>query len=231
MKRTSLTRPALVASLASAVLLAVLPTTAGAQEATPSPSPTPVAPGPPPPFVEANPAAVASGSAADITVSYGGNGDGTVELYAADGGSGDFRLIRTAVTEPDSTTTFRVYPDRHKVFYGRHVPSGSSVGRNGNDVDVTVRAAASIDAVRNGTRDYTFRGAVRPATTGLVVSLYRVGGNGEQVLAAQARTDSAGRYSIRRAFSGSGRYGVFVRAAATGINEAGDSRTRPTLIY
>jgi hypothetical protein len=103
--------------------------------------------------------------------------------------------------------------------------------RYSNSPEVAVRAAVSIDALRNAARDYTFLGAVRPATHGTLVSLYRVGGNSEQVLAAQARTDGAGRYSIRRMFTGSGRFGFFVRAAGTSINEAGDSRTRSTLVY
>lgn len=203
-----------------------------AQEASPSPTAYGSDPGPPPPSLGTSQSQVPSGSPLDVTLVHPGEGAGTVELFAANAaGDRTLRRIRAVQVEgSSSTTTFRVYPDQHKYFTARHNPAGET-GRYSNDVYVSVEATASIDAVRNAGRDYTFKGVVRPAANGTVVSLYRVGGNSVEVLAAQGRTDNAGRYSIRRVFTGSGRFGFFVRAAGTSINESGDSGSRPTLIY
>lgn len=61
-----------------------------------------------------------------MTVDYGGQGAGTIELYAANRGSNDFRLIRTAGTSESKVTTFRAYPDQHKILYARHVEERAS---------------------------------------------------------------------------------------------------------
>lgn len=217
------------AALAVGLVFSSVPSLA--QEASPSPSPGGPTSGPPPLQLSTSLAQVTAGQPVDLTLAHRGEGAGTVELYASNRDRSVQQRIRSVQVDGASeSTTFRVYPDQHKDFTASHVPADGSHGRSGN-ATVAVRAAVSIDAVRNGVRDYTFRGSVRPAASGTLASLYRIPNNGVPVLTAQTRTDSAGRYSIRRLFSGFGRFGFFVRAGATTSNDAGDSRSRPTLVY
>lgn len=218
------------AALAAGLVFPSLPSLA--QEASPAPSSGGPTSGPPPLRLSTEQAQVTASHPVDLTLAHPGEGAGTVELFAHNRGDRYVQRIRSVqVDSATEATTFRVYPDQHKAFSASHTPTDGTDGRGSNGVDVAVRAAVSIDAVRNGVRDYTFQGGVRPAASGTLASLYRIPSNGIPVLTARARTDSAGRYSIRRLFSGSGRFGFFVRAAATSINDAGDSRTRPTLVY
>lgn len=98
-------------------------------------------------------------------------------------------------------------------------------------VPVTVRSALSIAARRLGPRDYLFSGRVFPAR-GQVVSLYRYSEQSDsRVLTAQGRVQTDGTYSIRRHFTGSGRFGFGTYVAGSERNAAGESLIRSTLVY
>lgn len=95
---------------------------------------------------------------------------------------------------------------------------------------VSVAPRLTITAVRNGTRDYTFSGQA-VSRTGQTVSLYRVDSQGREVLTARSTSTSSGTWSLRRSFTGSGRFGFLVRTSADAANTAGASSTRSTLIF
>lgn len=104
-----------------------------------------------------------------------------------------------------------------------------SQGHGSRSVGVLdVAPRLTLDAVRNGVRDYTFSG--QASRDDQVLSLYRVTANGSQVLTAQTRS-SGGRWSLRRVFTGSGRFGFVVRTGRDMANAAGASTVRPTLVH
>lgn len=106
-------------------------------------------------------------------------------------------------------------------FHGDHFASNPAV------LDVAPRH--TLTASRNGTRDYTFSGtSTRP---GMVLNLYRVNADGSQVLTSQTRTTQAQTWSIRRQFTGAGRFGFVLRTGRDLANAPGVSNTRPTLIF
>jgi hypothetical protein len=72
---------------------------------------------------------------------------------------------------------------------------------------IQVRSVASINAKRVGVRTYTFTGRVYPALNGRLVSLYRNG-----TLAAQARTNASGIYTLTKVFA-KGTFSFQVRTA------------------
>lgn len=94
---------------------------------------------------------------------------------------------------------------------------------------IAARPIISLTAQRNADRDYTFAGTVTPARRQLV-TLYRVN-QGKPVIVQQVHLDQAGRYSLRRAFTGTGRFDFYTSIPGSGTNTAGKSNTRPTLIY
>jgi hypothetical protein len=97
------------------------------------------------------------------------------------------------------------------------------------DEVIDVAPRLTIDAVRNGVRDYTFSGeASRP---GQILSLYRVTATGSNVLTSQARATDAGTWTIHRKFLGSGRFGFVLRTGRDMANAPGASRVRDTVIH
>ena len=103
----------------------------------------------------------------------------------------------------------------------------------GESVVLNVRTLLTLTAVRNGTRDYTFSGSALPARAGgLIVSLYRITPDNLQVLTAQTRADATtGKYSLRRVFTGTGRFGFVVRTGQDLQNAPGASNVRSTLVF
>jgi hypothetical protein len=88
----------------------------------------------------------------------------------------------------------------------------------------------TLTAVRNGLRDYTFSGRAvsRP---GHVLNLYRVQRDGTEVLTSRTPSTTAGTWTVRRFFLGSGEFGFVVRTPADQANAAGASNVRPTVIH
>lgn len=77
-------------------------------------------------------------------------------------------------------------------------------------------------------RDYTFSGRVLPGRAP-AVNLYRVEADGRRVLTSRTVGAQDGTYSVRRLFTGSGRFGFQVRVGASSAELAGSSPVRPTV--
>ena len=135
-----------------------------------------------------------------------------------------------------STATIVQWPLRlgesHR-FYTEYAATGENcfpLGRpNGQFFQVDVRPVVTITATRSAPRDYSFTGRVLPAREQLL-SLHRHH-DGRRILTAQTQLLPDGRYRIDRRFTGSGRFGFSVLAAATSANLAGSSNVRPTVIH
>lgn len=132
------------------------------------------------------------------------------EVQAASGTAFTLRLGEThrfavEVSAPDCT--------RHRFF-----------------LTLPVRPSLTIGAVRNAPRDYTFSGRVLPGR-GQTVGLFRVTDTGQRVFTADAVVGPDGTYTVRRRFTGSGRFGFEVRVVDSDTNLAGASRVRPTLVH
>lgn len=151
-----------------------------------------------------------------------------VQLHAYSRPSTTFRLVREGRTDAAGVARFDLRPPTNTRLYAQQpgCPAGASVV-------LDVRTTLSIAAQRLGVRDYAFSGDSLPARPGgLIVSLYRVTDAGEQVLTAQARADASdGEWSLRRVFTGSGRFGFVVRTGQDLQNAPGSSRVRSTLVY
>ena len=95
-------------------------------------------------------------------------------------------------------------------------------------VNVQARLAG-LTAYRHGVRDYAFS-TFYAGPRGKVGNLYRVTAQGREVLTSQTRM-SAELVSIRRLFTGSGRFG-FVLRTGDDINSVGAStNVRPTVVH
>ena len=152
----------------------------------------------------------------------------TVELFAYSRPSTQFAVVRTVTVGKDGTTSVAVKPPTNTRLYARQV--GCSAGAQ---IVLNVRTLLTLTAQRNASRDYTFSGRALPARVGgLIVSLYRLTPEGRQVLTSQTRADATtGTYSIRRVFTGSGRFGFVVRTGQDLQNAPGASNVRSTLVY
>lgn len=140
-------------------------------------------------------------------------------------------MVRTAVLDSSGTTTFRVVPPANTRLYARFAGCSTDIARD--SVVVNVRTTLSLFARRNGQQDYTFTGDSLPARTGgLIISLYRVTGDGRQVLTSQVRASATtGEWRIDRVFLGTGRFGFVVRTGQDLRNAPGASNIRSTLIF
>ncbi|MCW2777338.1 MAG: hypothetical protein JWN17_1063 [Frankiales bacterium] len=168
------------------------------------------------------PAVIGSGQRSRVTVAS--TPGRTVRLYAYSQPSTTFVAVRSA-TATASTTTFDVTPPTNTRLYGQEEGCTQSPS-----VVVTVRSAVGISATRNASRVYTFSGGTLPRRPGQVVSLFRKGSTGD-VLTAQVKTDSSGRYSITRRFTGSGLFDFYTRTSTDLVNASGSSLVRRTLVY
>ncbi len=150
-----------------------------------------------------------------------------VRLFAYSRPSTNYRLVREATISSDGTVTFTVRPPTNTRLYA------SQDDCNGPSVVLNVRTALTLTAERLGTRLYRFAGDSLPARPGgLIVSLYRVSGDGLEVLTAQARADAAtGEWSLERRFTGAGRFGFLVRTGQDLTNAPGESNVRSTLVF
>jgi len=89
-------------------------------------------------------------------------------------------------------------------------------------VVVNVRTVLSLSTVRNGVRDYTFRGTNLPRVGGQLITLYRIA-NGSKIRTAIVYTDATGTWHIRRVFTGRGTFQFQVSTTQTLNNAAGSS--------
>ncbi len=150
-----------------------------------------------------------------------------VELYAYSQPSTDFVLVRSVTVGKTGTVGVTVLPGTNTRLYAKQVGCDAGASKVLN-----VRTALTIAVKRNGTRDYTFSGDSLPARAkGLIVSVYRLTGSGP-VLTAQARADgTTGRWSVRRTFTGTGRFDFVVRTGQDLQNAPGSSNTRSLLVF
>jgi hypothetical protein len=188
----------------------------------PSPSPTPGPACSTAASTRVSPATITAGRPSDVTVTS--TTGRTVRLWAYSRPSTTFRVVREVVAT-GSTTVWRVYPATNTRLYAQEVGCTASAS-----VVLSVRSAIGISAVRNGPRVYTFTGPTNPRRPGQIVSLFRRTASGD-VLTAQARTGSDGRYTIQRRFTGSGSFDVFARTSTDMTSLQGTSLLRRTLIF
>jgi adhesin/invasin len=198
-----------------------------------SPSATPTSTSTTPPVPCTTPATVtlerttitATGSSG-VTVRATANS--VVDLFAYSRPSTTYRVVRSAEVGADGVAEFRIVPPTNTRLYAQQ--RGCSAGQS---VVLNVRTQLSLNVVRNGTRNYTFSGRALPARNGgLIVSLYRVTANGNQILTSQTRANaSTGVYSITRQFTGSGRFGFVVRTGQDLQNAPGASNVRSLLVF
>jgi hypothetical protein len=138
-------------------------------------------------------------------------------------------VVRQASDTATSVTWTLRLGENHRFLVRGETSQHCISGGGGGIVDTYVRPELSITARRNGPRDYTFRGRVLPGR-GQTVSLVRLDGTAP-VLTARTTVRPDGTYSVRRTFTGSGRFGFLVTVAASSTNRAGSSTARPTVIH
>ena len=162
------------------------------------------------------------------TVEVRGGSGTEVELLAYSRPSTEYAVVRGGLVGNDGKLTFTVRPPTNTRLLARQVGCA-----NGPSVVLNVRTALTLSVVRNGTRDYTFRGDSLPARPGgLVVSLYRITADGSSVLTAQVRASATtGDWTLRRVFSGNGRFGFVARTGQDLQNAPGASNVRSLLVY
>ena len=152
----------------------------------------------------------------------------TVRLFAYSQPSTSFRQVRSTALGSSGSMTWPLRPPTNTKRYAQQVgcdPSASVV--------LNVRTQLSLDVARTGRRAYVFSGRALPARgRGLIVSLYRVTGDGGQVLTSQTRADASnGGYAVARRFTGSGRFGFVVRTGQDLQNAPGSSNVRSLLVF
>lgn len=149
-------------------------------------------------------------------------------LSQSDNGSGPFApgevATRTVVIAPTTTTTVSW---SGALYCGPTSFHGDVFSADPRTIDVAPRL--TLGATRTRTRSYVFSGVA--TTPGQVLSLYRVSGDGSQVLTARTRATAERRWAIARVFLGSGRFGFQVRTGRTAQNAPGASNVRPTVIH
>ncbi|MBK5306736.1 MAG: hypothetical protein JJD92_08630 [Frankiaceae bacterium] len=195
--------------------------------ASPSPSPSPTGtPGCTTASTLLGTAVISAMETAKVTVSAAAGS--TVDLFAYTRPLTTFTIVRTGVVSGNGTISWDIRPPRNTRLFAQQ--RGCAPG---NQVVLGVRTTLSLAAFRNGTRNYTFSGDSLPARPGgLIVSLYRINGDGSQVLTAQVRASATtGEWSLTRQFTGSGTFGFVVRTGQDLQNAPGSSRVRPTMIY
>jgi hypothetical protein len=162
-----------------------------------------------------------------------------IDLFAYSRPSTTYRVVRSGDVGSDGVAEYRVTPPTNTRLYAQQ--RGCAPGPS---VVLNVRTQISLNVVRNAVRTYTFSGSAIPARpNGLIVSLYRVTNDGRQILAAQTRANAnvgqpgydarrpAGSYSIRRVFTGTGRFGFVVRTGQDLQNAPGSSNVRSLLVF
>jgi hypothetical protein len=152
----------------------------------------------------------------------------TVDLFAYSRPGTTFERVRTTTVSRNGSASLTLRPGTNTRLYAQQ--QGCSAGQS---TVLNVRTALTLAAKRTGTRDYTFSGASLPARDkGLIVSLYRLTADGGSVLTAQTRADEkTGAWTLRRAFTGSGRFDFVVRTGQDLQNAPGSSNTRSRLVY
>lgn len=162
------------------------------------------------------------------TVQVRGGSGTEVDLLAYSRPSTEYAVVRSGLIGNDGTATFSVRPPTNTRLFARQAGCA-----DGPSIVLNVRTALSLQVVRNGARDYTFRGDSLPARTGgLIVSLYRITADGRSVLTGQTRASATtGDWTLRRVFTGSGRFGFVVRTGQDLQNAPGASNVRSLLVY
>jgi hypothetical protein len=151
-----------------------------------------------------------------------------VDFFGYSRPSTTHRRLNTLTVGRDGFAALTVRPETNTRLYAQQhgCPAGPSSVLN-------VRTALSIiKVVRNGTPTYTFYGTSSPARPGgLVISLYRLTADGHSVLTSQTRASrTTGSWSVRRTFSGAGRFDFVVRTGQDLQNAPGSSNVRSLLV-
>ena len=154
-----------------------------------------------------------------------------VDLFAYTRPSTTYRLVRTGAVSDAGIAQFGIRPGGNTRLYAQQ--RGCTAEPPRDSIVLSVRPALTLQHSRTGTRSYSFYGTSVPARPeGLVVSLYRITADGQEVLTARTRANAThGNWRINRTFSGSGRFGFVVRTSADITNAAGKSNLQSVLIY
>ncbi|MCW2666491.1 MAG: hypothetical protein JWN57_1453 [Frankiales bacterium] len=218
------TTPALTPRLAST------PSATPTVTATPSATPTATTTCGTKPVLTLSSTTMSATGATGVSVS--GAPGSTVDLLAYTRPSTSYQVVRSGTVAADGTLAFpALAPPANTRLYAR--TRGCPANPADDSQVLHVRTTLTLTASRLGAKSYEFSGAALPARPGgLVVSLYRIAADGRQVLAAQTRASATtGGWTIRRTFTGSGRYGFVVRTGQDLQNAAGASNVRSTLVF
>lgn len=156
------------------------------------------------------------------------NHDTTVTLSGYERPSTDVRVLGTATTNEEGYANVPVRLQGHtRLFLSSDEPLCAD--RTQTTVALVQARLGALHAFRHGPRDYSFS-TFYAGPAGKVGNLYRVLPDGREVLTSQTRL-SGERVSIRRLFTGSGRFG-FVLRTGDDVNSLGAATdVRPTVIH
>ena len=154
-----------------------------------------------------------------------------VDLFAYTRPSTSYKLVRTGRVSDAGVVQFGIRPGGNTRLYAQQ--RGCTAEPPRDSIVLSVRPALTLSWSRTGTRSYSFYGTSVPARTeGLIINLYRITADGQEVHAAQTRASAEhGNWRINRTFSGSGRFGFVVRTSPDITNAAGRSNLQSVLIY
>ena len=164
-------------------------------------------------------------------LSVRGEPGSVVDLFAYSRPTTSYSLVRTGTVSDAGIVQFGVRPGGNTRMYAQQ--RGCTADPARDSVVLTVRPKLTLAVSRTGTRSYSFYGGSVPARPeGLVISLYRITADGQEVLTARTRANAThGNWRINRTFSGSGRFGFVVRTSTDITNAAGQSNKQSVLIY
>jgi hypothetical protein len=152
----------------------------------------------------------------------------TVDLFAYSRPSTDYVRVASAVVAKNGSVSVAVRPTTNTRLYAQQQSCDA-----GRSTVLNVATALTLGVVRNGVRTYTFSGtALAVRKSGLIVNLYRITPEGRSVLTAQTRaSETTGTWTIRRVFSGSGRFFFYLGTGSDMSNAASTSSSRSVLLY
>lgn len=179
--------------------------------------------------ISVSPNVITPGIAVKTTVT--GSPGTSIELQAYSRPNTMYGQVRQGNIGPDGTIVFRVTPGTNTRLFARIIGGGTDT--DSPSTVINVQTALSLTVVRNGRRDYTFKGRILPRRAGQLITLYRID-KGRRIITKQLKTDSTGTYLFRRVFTGSGRFGFLTHTGQTLTNAANDSnsgKARPTDIF
>jgi hypothetical protein len=140
-----------------------------------------------------------------------------------------YKVVRQGTTDGNGDVSFPVTPGTNTRLYARY--ASGNIDTDSPSQVITVAAALSLSAYRDGVRQYHFQGRNLPRTSGQLITLYRIDSTGQEIRTSVTKTDSSGIWRIDRTFSGSGQFTFVARSGQTFNNAPGRSNVRLTIIH